>query len=326
MSKETLELPLTRSWRDIPQAVKPRAMSREGRRRFLLRACRLLGAVATLVAAGWASWQVAQVWDNGSRHLPDAAEAKPIGKNLLLQTDGVLDQAWLAATLALPKKATLMDLDLTKLKARLLVHGQVATAALVRKFPATLSVRLTERMPIARVMAEAAGGERSALLVARDGAVYPGVGYDRDLIESLPWLDGIKLTPQAGGYAPIVGMDAVADLLGRAKLEADWLYRDWHAVSLARLESDGQIGVRLRSGTSIIFSAKDDFFGQLAKLDYILDTAASAHPGQPTVGEIDLSLGNQVPVRLIAAPAPAPAPLPVSPPSALATIPRIQVP
>jgi hypothetical protein len=269
---------------------------------------------------------VAQVWDNGSRHLPDAAEAKPIGKNLLLQTDGVLDQAWLVATLGLPKKATLMDLDLTKLKARLLAHGQVATAALVRKFPATLSVRLTERMPIARIMAETAVGERSALLVARDGAVYPGMGYDHDLIESLPWLDGIKLSPRSGGFVPIAGMDTVADLLGRAKLEADWLYRDWQAVSLARLESDGQIEVRTRSGKSIIFGAKDDFFGQLAKLDYILDAARQAHPGQPTVGEIDLSLGGQVPVRLVAAPVPPPSPLPPSATPSLATIPRIQVP
>ena len=86
-------------------------------------------------------------------------------------------------------------------------------------------------------------------------------------------------------------MDTVADLLGRAKLEAEPLYRNWQVISLARLQADGQIGVRMRDGTRIIFGARDDFFGQLAKLDYILDSAARAHPG-PAAGGRDRSLAR----------------------------------
>ena len=329
MAKDPINLPLTRSWRDIPQQVKPRAMSREGRRRLWLRGIRLTGALLTLSGAGWAVWLVAQVWENSPRHPPAVREGRPIGNNLAMVTDGVLDRAWLAQALAVPGKASLMDLDLRELCARLLAHGQVATAALIRNFPATLSVHISERTPLVRIMAETGDGSRLALLAARDGVVYQGIGYDPAMLETLPWLDGIRLQPGPGGFAPIAGMETVAELLARAKLEAEWLYDAWQAVSIARLQSDNQIAVRMRNGTTVIFGARDDFFGQLAKLDMILDTVARNRPAPAAVAEIDLSLGQQIPVRLISAgppePEAAPAPPPL-PPSPLSSQLHIQIP
>ena len=100
------------------------------------------------------------------------------------------------------------------------------------------------------------------------------------MVDSLPWLDGVKLSRQGEGFAPIDGMATVSDLLATATLEAEPLYRTWRVVSLARLGSDDEIEVRTRGGLRVIFGTGEDFLRQLARLDIVLDTAGTdpAHP------------------------------------------------
>ena len=320
--------PAARSWRDIPQNVKPRAMSREGRRRLKLRVFRIAAGAGALGLMAWGAWEVAaalQIDPKGSSALASTAPVK----DLALATDGVLDRAWLARTLALPKNAPLMELNLDRLRARLLASGQARTATLVRNFPSTLSVKLSERSPVARVAAETVGGAPGPLLVARDGVVYDGVGYDPAMVNSLPWLDGVKLARQGAGFAPVDGMDTVADLLSRAEVDAEPIYRTWQTVSLAKLASDGEIEVRTRDGLKVIFGTQEDFFRQIAKLDLLLD-AAVVKPGQ-VVREINLSIGGQAAVALGAADAPQdpPAQSPVAsaaqPPADLTVSPQFNI-
>jgi cell division protein FtsQ len=242
----------------------------------------------------WGAWETASALEDAPSS-PAGAEATPV-RNIVLVTDGVLDRDWLVHTLALPKSAALMGLDLEQLRGRVLASRQVATAALIRNFPATLQVRISERAPVARVMVQDGGGSPKVMLVARDGVVYDGAGYDLPLLDSLPWLDGTRLVRSGGDYAPVAGMDSVAELLARAKMEAEDLYRDWRVVSLARYASDGEIEVRTRDGMRVVFGTQEDFFRQIARLDLLLDAAHAR--GGPPVGEIDLSLGNQVPVTL----------------------------
>lgn len=296
MSKASAIPGTARSWRNIPQQVKPRAMSPEGHRRLVVHALKVAGVAVFVAAVCWGAWQTASALQEGPRAIPGVAAAAPV-QNLVLVTDGVLDRAWLAHTLALPRKATLMDLDLEQLKARLLASRQVASASVVRNFPATLQVRISERAPVARMLVQQGGAEPRSFLVARDGVVYEGAGYDLPMLDTLPWLDGVRLVRRDGRYEPIAGMDSVAELLARAKMEADSLYRTWHVVSLSRLASDGEIGVRTRDGLTVTFGTQEDFFRQIARLDLILD-AARARGGEP-VRAVNLSLDDQqVPVTL----------------------------
>jgi cell division protein FtsQ len=295
MSKSPHALPVARHWKDIPQEVKPRAVSKEGRRRALLRGIRLTGATVGLALAGAAAWEVTLAMERDAAPRP-ATRDELIGEHVVAESDGVLhrDVAWLKATLALPADATLDRIDLTALRQKVLAGGQVQAASVVRRFPHTLIVRMAERTPVARLrVAEGAAPERT-LLVARDGTVYAGHGYDEAMLATLPWLDGI--TPHNGRVGPIAGMERVADLLSRARLEAGHLYRDWHVVSLAGLADDGIIEVRTRQGQTIRFGTQtDDFTQQLGRLDLALDTAARADP-PIRLRTIDLSLGPRVPV------------------------------
>ena len=287
--------PTARSWRDIPQPVKPRAMSRGGRQRFILSIVRSSLVFAVIVGVGVGGWQVFRV-THETFGKPSVSAATPLSSTQL-ETTGYLggDATWLARTLALPRNATLMGLDLDGLRARLLAQGQVQSAVLTKVFPSTLRVQLTERTPVVRVMAQLPGAEPRQFLVARDGVVFSGVGFPAEIVESLPWLEPTKLVRDGDGFVPVAGMVVVADLLGKARIEAEHLYKTWRIVSLAALNTDAEVEVRTASGASMVFSASADTLSQIAKLDLILDRLAEQGS---TFKRITLGGGRDVIVTL----------------------------
>jgi cell division protein FtsQ len=294
MSQPLVNAPQARSWREIPQPVKPRAMSREGRWRLLTSLARGTGFVTVLVGVAWGVWLVTAALRENTQHMPAAARLVPV-KNFSLQTNaaGVLDATWLRAALALPRGATLMELDLESLRDRLLADGQVTAASVTRNFPDTIEVRISERAPVVRLRAQFENGRERTLLVARDGVVYAGQGYDAARLDALPWLAGVKLVRTGSRFAPIDGMKAVADLLAQAQLSAAHLYATWQIVSLERFQSDKEIDVKTQPGTVVVFGADGDFALQIAKLDYQWERIEQL-PMVPS--KINLALGREVPV------------------------------
>lgn len=293
MSSSESSPPPGRSWRNIRQEVKPLAMSRKGRRRQIAGWIKI-GAVAvlcgTVVGVGVHSW------DSDRASLASAMHSAPV-RNIELGTTGVLTKSWAAGVLALPREASLMALDLPALRDRLHANGQVQVAVLTRKFPDTLVVTLQERTPVARVQAADIHGARKQLMVARDGVIYEGLNYDREMLASLPWLDGIRLVRAGGGFAPIPGMADVSALLVKAQLEAPHLYREWIIVSLARLAGSDEIVVTTQDKKEIIFTRKLDFFKQIALLDSVTERVAQL-AGSGGLQSVNLSYGNHVPVQL----------------------------
>ncbi|MFA5265458.1 MAG: FtsQ-type POTRA domain-containing protein [Opitutaceae bacterium] len=288
MSESSGNSPSSRSWRDIPQEVQPRAMSKTGRRRQLLALAKVICGTAIMAGLAWACIELVSTIENNPRQLARAAQSGPV-KDIVPVSDGVLDKQWVIRTLGLSKSDTLMELDLDKLQARLLASGQVKSAMIMKSFPSTLAVTLSERVPVARIMVQDASQEPSQYLVARDGVIFKGEGYDPALCDSLPWLDGVRLSRNGGSIAPIEGMAVVSELLAKAKYETEHLYSLFKVVNLARLQSDGEIEVKAPECESVIFSTKEDFFKQLAWLDYIRDMVKPT-PESP-LARIDLSHG-----------------------------------
>lgn len=270
-------------------------MSREGRRRLAWSILRFSIALTVIMGVAVGGWQITRELRESPRNAP-AVAAVPLTAPLL-ETDGFLaaDATWLARTLALPKNATLVGLDLDQLRDRLLAQGQVQTAVLTKVFPATLKVRITERTPVARVRAQLGTSAPQVFLVARDGVVFPGAGYEDALLKTLPWLDPLRISRDDSGLARIAGMTVVAELLGKAKLEAEHLYAQWHLVSLARLNTDAEVDVQTVAGGTIVFSASTDFFTQIAKLDVTLDKLSAQGA---VFKRINLANGRDVVVTL----------------------------
>ena len=296
-------------------------MSGEGRRRMAMGVMRVAIGTAVITGVAWGAWEVAAVLRDNPDSMPEAAKSDRV-KSLVLATDGVLDRVWLAKTLAIAPDATLMGLDLNQLRSKVLADPQVSSAAIVRNFPDTLTVRISERSPVARLMAQADGGTPAMLLVSRDGVAFSGTGFDPAMVETLPWVDGVRIARSGKGLAPIEGMRAVSDLLASAKLEAENLYRTWRVISLAHLATDGEIEVHTRDGMKITFGTKEDYLRQIARLDLLVD--ASGDPTRP-LREVNLALGAQVPVTYGTA-APTLGPVPSSPLNASASRAQISSP
>lgn len=330
MSQEPIEIvPAARTWRDISQPVRVRAMSRGGRWRHTMDVVKTTAAIAVFVALGWGVLTVFASTAPGSSI--STSSSTPLRKPVLV-TDHVLHAGWLERTLGLPKHTSLMQLDLEALRERVLADTQVLAAEVTRQFPDTLIVRIEERTPVAR-----AQQEDRTVLVAADGVVFAGLGYEETYVQTLPLLRDIELETLAGSPARIAGMKPVSELLHTARLEAPHLYRTWSEVSLARLADDGEIEVRASAPVPVlaVFKADDKLLSQIARLSWTVENL----PARPDLqARIDLTLGAmQVPVSWSvlntlsaprsgsAAPATAPAVKPVSAP-APATAPVIVPP
>ena len=284
MKESEDQAPNARSWREIPQPVRPRTMSREGRKRFALSTLKTAGLALGAAAAVWGVVEIAGIWQAEPKRIARAVGTAFVNR-IEVRTDGRLSQDWVEHTLDLPKNVTLMELDLARLQQRMLAHGQVRSVRLTKQFPSTLGVVITERSPVARLRAE----DGRDLLVARDGVIFAGVGYtEAGVTASLPWLDGIKLERTETGFAPIEGMVTVAELLAKAHNEATGLYRTWKVVNLARLDSDGEIEVRSSDIQKIVFSTRLDFLTQIARLDYVRDAQ------KVPLKSVNVGLGPQV--------------------------------
>jgi len=288
----------SRTWRDIPQQVKPRAMSRKGRQRKAGMAFRSWLVVLFLLAAGGGLLYLLRIWRTNPEQIANAVDAKPIAR-LELETDGTLDGAWLQQTLRIPEGTTLLAIDLGVLRQRLLDDPQVLDATLSRQWPDRLSIVLRERFPVARLNARGVDGALRTLLVAADGTVFAGTGYGPEHESGFPWLDGISLHVGEDGFLPITEMNVVADLLTRARDETQALYGTWRVVDLSRLASDGEILVRASDIAEIVFGTSEDFFTQLARLDAARDLL-----GGP-IQSINLAMGSQVTWAPVSSAAPA---------------------
>jgi cell division septal protein FtsQ len=281
-------MPETRSWREIPQQVRPRAMSGEGRRRVAMGTMRAVAGAFAIGLVSWGAWEMSAVLRDG----PDGSKADRV-RSLVLVTDGVLDKNWLAKTLSIPPEATLMGLDLNQLHSRLVADAQVASAAIDRNFPDKVTVRISERSPVARMMAQSGSDTPAMLLVSRDGIAFSGSGFDPAMVATLPWIDGVRLVRSGKAFSPVDGMRSVSDLLATAKLEAEELYRTWQVISLERLNSDGEIEVHTRDGMKVVFGTREDYLRQIARLDLLVDS--NTDPTRP-IRTVNLALGSQVPV------------------------------
>jgi len=278
---------------------RPRPLNRTGRRRVVVDGMRLWLTVVALGASLVLGYTVWGIWSASPATLAAPAESAPL-REIAMRTDGVLNLDWVKGTLQIAPGTGIMELDLPALRARLLASGQVRDAVVTRRFPDVLAVILEERSPVIRARVQTGENELSNLYVARDGAIFFGERYDESLVGGLPWLAGVAFNRAVNGsgpgFAPVEGMEAVSDLLGTTRASAPGLAKDFQIISLARYASDGVLLVRTPDVAEIVFGTRDDFYRQLARLDYILDELRS-RPEAPAIRSINLAIGGQqVPV------------------------------
>ncbi len=291
-----VETPHVHSWREVRQTVNPRAMTAHGRRRRRWSVLRngvlvmMLSAVAAL--AVW--WGISFGFESPVEKIAPVVKAEPL-REVVVLSDGVLREDWVKERLALPPDIALMAVDLQAVKSRLESAGQVKNAVVAREFPGTLLVTLEERSPVVRVMVQVDAAHSEAFLVARDGVVYRGASYDPEMINRLPWLDGVRLTRSGDDILPLTGMERVSELLLAGQQEAPHLARNWTVISLAEAP---RLIVRTPTVHEIVFEP-GNYRRQFARLDYLLDLYREQGVARDGIARLDVSIPSQVVVSFV---------------------------
>jgi len=302
-----------RSWQEISQRAPERALSPTARRNRLVRwagwGATIFTGLLLLLLAAWAV--------RSSHAAPVRGAAGPLAMPLSkvqFTTDGVLTEAWVMNFLHLNPGDSLEKLDLYALRQKLLATKQINDAVIERQRPGTLSLVLKERHPTLRVAVDNGAGGYKLFLVARDGTVFEGLDFPDEILNQVPWMSGLALhrvKNAAGDFAPVPGMDAVADFLQTARARIPQIAAQWTVLDLSQFDPRPQPPLSLikvpKSAdlgqlTFEVGNPQNDFAKQIDRL------AFAAHTVQEKallVSGLDMSIPDQVVVRLATiAPAP----------------------
>tara|TARA_B100001248_G_scaffold262737_1_gene262057 strand:+ start:62555 stop:63487 length:933 start_codon:yes stop_codon:yes gene_type:complete len=288
----------TSSWRTINQVAAKRSSTPAARRRKLIKglkvSCLSLLLVAALSFVGYGIYG----WATQSGTIHFSLLSQPI-QAVEFKTDGVLSKDWVRSKLKLSSQSSLMGLDIFKIKETLESVDQIRSAVVERQFPDTLLITIQEYEPVLRVAVQEPSSEPKVMLVSSEGVVYDGKEYPLITLKRLPYLGGVHLERSNGAFEPLKGMDVVAQLLKKARLQKPHLYADWKIVSCQRFDQREEavwsvIKIRTSAVGEVVFKPQD-FDDQLDKLDYIFRDATE---NRLRIRRIDLSLGSEAVVQM----------------------------
>jgi hypothetical protein len=142
-------------------------------------------------------------------------------------------------------------------------------------------------------------GQPRTLLVARDGTIYDGALYPVETLRRLPGVTGLRVRKEGDAYAPIPGLEPVAQLLDIAQAQLPALYRHWRVVDLGDWNPDIEYRPSLVKISSshideIVFSTVG-IEEQIKRLAGILQHIQRQQLKQPK--SIDLSFGEEAVIR-----------------------------
>ena len=219
---------------------------------------------------------------------------------VLFQTDGVLDESWLAEATQLNRKVKLIDIDIYDIKSKLEAYDQVVRAEVIRVFPDSLKIGLVEEQPICKLIVEPNNNNEHAKqwLLSENGIIFSAHGYTEDFYEDLPAF--FPYNQEFKTSESILGMDRILPLI-KLYLEARF-DEDLKIKAIESKNFSGEIGmpgqvieIQTERVPRILFSAYEDFSEQMKRLRYILIHLGAR--GNPEVLKVDLSLMRSAAVQ-----------------------------
>jgi len=283
------------TWRNIQQSFTGRAVTTHARKRRWRGLVKCAGFVVLLALLGWGGWHGLAYLRSDSFSEVMAGGSEPV-RRVYLETDGVLNEAWLNERVSLPAGTELMAVDIAAIQRELSAEGQVKTARVERVFPDALRVRVAEEHPVLRLALQDPAGRKYMRLLSRDGVVYEGQCYPIDALRGLPFAQGVTLRRRPdGSFERVASAAAAADFLDEARALAPEQYARWKTLSLRDFDPSGasplsRLVVTTRDGVEIVFG-DDDVPRQFARLESIL---AKLETSSRPVSRIDLSYDDVV--------------------------------
>ncbi len=287
------------SWRKISQTGTRSVTTPQARQRRWKITYKAAGLIVLVVALlGLTAYSIYFLKSNPDLLRNNRNVAGEPVRRFLFNTDGVLTEDWLRATLDISPTLPLTEVDIFAIKAELEKIGQVREVTVEKVFPDALRVDLKEQQPILRVGVKDRSGQRQILLISNAGVVYPGYLYNDAALRRLPFADGLKLVRRDAGFDPVPGMANTSQFLDTLRTRAPAIYAQCRILDLK--DFDGRPNapwavytLRTRDYGQIVFSPRN-VEEQLVRLDNILANLAQ---NNITPDRIDLSIPDQAPVK-----------------------------
>lgn len=289
----------SRTWRDIAQSGGRKPTTPAARQRRFSLAMQATGAFLGLVLMAAAIGFLIYLANAPGRRLNFANPRDPV-RQVSFTSNGVLTRDWFLRTQRELMGKPLMEVDLQAVKRTLLANGQVREAVAAINLPDRLEIRIAERQPILRArLAMPDGRVDRDWLIASDGVIFKGQLYPAKTMANLPFLAGLRFSRQGDGFAPLTGMEVVAECLEALRARLPEVYSSLRYVDCRKFAGDpGQ-----RDACLILASSQwgeirllpRNFEGQFDRLREILTRLPAQE--NPAVQRIDLTVTDQVIVR-----------------------------
>jgi cell division protein FtsQ len=189
------------------------------------------------------------------------------------------------AGLGLPARAGILDVDLNGLAGRIMRNPWIKTATVSRRLPATLLIRVVERRPTTRVLAD------RAYLVSEDGLILQEAKPDEMPGLPIVRLDGDR-PHEVGERLDVAGLEEGARLWGTFDKE---ILAPGFRPTEVRVESGGSFTVSLGPGMPFLRVSAARLDDELNRLFTVLRTRGIA---LQTLEYADLRFADKVIVKL----------------------------
>ncbi len=272
--------------------------SNQVRRRRVQWAVSSLVAVALLTLTGYGLWRGG--WWTLQEFVYQNEQLRI--REFQVRTDGVIDPEILRRWAGVTTNDNLFAIDLHPIKRQLEMHGMIRQAALERVLPGTLRLRVTERVPLARIR---------RLVSGADGRVKPldfgldETGHVMPLEQRIVRPETVRLwgkLPELAGVDPreIVPGVTITNQAARAALR---FLATFHStpmngmVGISRLDPTEPevLEVTTVQGHTVKF-LDTGFERQLARWELVHRTCES---NRVSYAWLDMSPTNHVPIRLV---------------------------
>jgi hypothetical protein len=220
------------------------------------------------------------------------------------RSDGVLSARWANGIVSVKKDIDIMAVNIFEIKDRFELFRQIKHVEVKRVFPDTIKIHISERWPVLRVLVqEKDTGKtvRTQMFVDSEGVVFPGMGYSKEVMDNLPYLDGamIKKDKRSNQYECTDGIDRIAELMSVARKNYPNIYSKIEVVSSDKIAGKQttpwqRIKLRCSFAREVIFG-DSDFEEQLRKLDFVLSDPKVSH--RLPVHRLDITVGKEVVVK-----------------------------
>lgn len=300
MLKKRKRLKEEKSWRAIKQSGMPRVITADAKRRLWERWLKIFKiscvGLAVLGVVGFGYYFVKYEMGSSS-FLGNQHQLR----HIIIKTDGVLTEAAVKKFTDLNVGMDLLNVDIFELKERLEGISQVKSALVERLFPDTLKISLMEHQPIFKIVYLNEKGRREGLLVSTEGAIFKGIGYNREFLKELLFMEGVKLRKANGKFLPLVQVKSAVDLIVLAKNERPEMYKGWKSISFEYLEDvlntheDSFIKIKTKGYGEIIFTPQH-YELQMNRLGAIVNYIHEGHLAH--IERIDLSMDGQAAVQI----------------------------